>query len=153
MTLRYPKIPHSTSFQMVPANSYHLKDDNSSMETCTNVLRIRQSNGKSYKTYTSHHIQSKVSFQFFKISILVFSSYIFQYNAYCILSPFLLSDPILFCIEFLYPMISCTHVNLDTDPSRRIHDPRSLIPPCISFIIIPFFLFITWFKLVNSNPC
>lgn len=139
MTLRYPKIPHSTSFQMVPANSYHLKDDNSSMETCTNVLRIRQSNGKSYKTYTS--ITSNPRYP------------IFQYNAYCILSPFLLSDPILFCIEFLYPMISCTHVNLDTDPSRRIHDPRSLIPPCISFTIIPFFLFITWFKLVNSNPC
>ena len=40
----------STSFQIVPANSYLPKDDNSSMETFTNVLMIRQSNDKSYKT-------------------------------------------------------------------------------------------------------
>ena len=48
INLKMTLMTLSTSFQIVPANSYLPKNDNSSMETCTNVLMIRQSNDKSY---------------------------------------------------------------------------------------------------------
>ena len=121
---------------MVLANSYLPKDDNSSMETFTNVLMIRRSNDKSYKTWSLYHpIQGilptfpQLDFQssYSSSNIHLSSYYLIRFSSESLLYWIPLSNDIRI------------HVNLDTIPSRfRFLLPRSKTsdPTLSSFIIM-----------------